>query len=159
MQWMYAPFCWNVFSQIWRKAFSGFVPGVYNHWYFKISFPFTGPCNSTLYITLITVIRYKDVYLISDIYIYMFIRYQEHYWYQLTFIIFFLNNTINILQRNMGFGRELQQTSLSLHFTMKDRLVFIGALWGCIIPLIKEIVAVGRNIKRKLNNFMHTGKF
>lgn len=30
----------------------------------------------------------------------------------------------------MGFGRELQQTPLSLHFTMKDRPVFIGALSG-----------------------------
>lgn len=60
----------------------------------------------------------------------------------------------------MGFGRELQQTSLSLHFTMKDRPVFIGALRGCIIRPIKEKnVAVGRNIKRKLNIFMHTGKF
>lgn len=38
----------------------------------------------------------------------------------------------------MGFGRELQQTSLSLHFTMKDRPVFIGALRGCIIRLIKK---------------------
>lgn len=59
----------------------------------------------------------------------------------------------------MGFGRELQQTPLSLHFTMKDRPVFIGALSGCIIRLIKRNVAVGRNVKRKLNIFMHTEKF
>lgn len=40
-------------------------------------------------------------------------------WYHLTFIFFILNNTINILQTNIGFGR-VTSSSFSLHFTIVD---------------------------------------